>query len=261
MKNLVIALAALVSCFTLISTVSAAPILWGDPQVFTGPDDIITGGPLVVAVNQGGPAQFDDIDPFGNPFTADPIDVNTSSGVITFEARNDFPRAPFNSNGTSDNPIVDYGDAGFNEVINQAAWADSNFGGGPDVGGNESPWAINVYGLEVGTQYQIQFFVSDARFGAGTQNRTQTIDDLEGNSVTLKMDGGEQESVVGTFTADAGTQLFRFEGGVSPLGEPALATPHLNAYVLRQVPEASTFVLSVLGYLGAMILLVGNRRK
>ena len=142
-------IAALLSVVGMGNYGTAATITWDSSAVFTGTGDILTSGPLVKAVNQGGPAAFYDINPFGNSFSADPIDATLPDGsIITFETRNDFPHAPYSSNGPAGSPFVDFGDAGFNEVINQAAWADNGTNGS-----GEDPWLINVFGLEVGTQY------------------------------------------------------------------------------------------------------------
>lgn len=101
-------------------------------------------------------------------------------------------------------------------------------------------------GLTVGQQYEVQFIASFA-----TINRSNTFDDLNGNTIVQKTNNPHSFST-GTFTADATTQAVKMTSSASN------HTQFLSAYQLRAIPEPASMVLGVIGLAG--ILAAARRR-
>ncbi|MFT5042962.1 MAG: hypothetical protein ACI8TX_003959, partial [Hyphomicrobiaceae bacterium] len=186
----------------LVQPIQAADVSWDVPQSITGPSDIITNGELVEAANQG-----------NSSVIVDPGGLN-----LSFASANDFPNTPFNS-GT-----LGSGDSDFDTIIDQADWA--------DTGAN--PHTMSVTGLEIGQTYDIQMFVSDIRSCCNGRSMAITGG---ANTATVYMgdEGGSPNApqfVVGTFTADATSQSFSFNG--THPSATNLRHPQLNAYVLQK---------------------------
>lgn len=99
-------------------------------------------------------------------------------------------------------------------------------------------------GLTIGSQYEVQFFLSHTN----TAIRTQEIDDGEGNSIVMK-NADPSQAVTGVFTANATTQFVRFDNLSS-------GSQLLSGYQLRLVPEPGSLALLGLGGL----LIVRQRR-
>ncbi len=92
---------------------------------------------------------------------------------------------------------------------------------------------ITLNNLVAGQQYQIQVWVNDSRSG-GTTNRTETLTDAYGNTVTLAYNstyaaGGVGQFAIGTFTAATTNQSFTMYGA---------ASTQLNAIQVRDLTLA-----------------------
>ena len=160
--------------------------------------------------------------------------VTVGTEEITFEgllkadsAPNTFDGTPFDNDGN--NP----GSSSFpwNAVINWNNWSTTNTGD------------FQLTGLSIGNTYQIEIFVFDRRSDAIFQ-RQQNWRDEEGNtSGTFQI--GRGISTIGTFVADAGTELI--SGTMLTPNEPII-----TAYSFRQLAEVpepgSLMVLLPLGF-------------
>ncbi|MEJ6634082.1 MAG: carbohydrate-binding protein [Akkermansiaceae bacterium] len=110
------------------------------------------------------------------------------------------------------------------------AFQDGGFNGNPDIYNviASGHWALNTFtisGLSPGTNYQIQAFTNDARssrnsgfkvgFGDGSLSHADSI--TAGTAGLAELNNGDDadrsgDSIVGTFTATAGTQTFSIRG-------------------------------------------------
>jgi hypothetical protein len=113
---------------------------------------------------------------------------------------------------------------------------------------------LTLNNLTIGQDYLFQSWVSDSR--AEQSARTQTIygNNFSGSQSgvldynVLNLDGGTGQFVIGTFTADATSQVMLYSS-------PDYA--QINAFQLRAVPEPSTYALVVGGI--ATLLLIRRR--
>ena len=108
-------------------------------------------------------------------------------------------------------------------------------------------FTLTISGLNVGTQYEFQWWANSSNAGQATSSATA------GNTVTLltrnpEGPGSVGQFALGTFTANSATQSVAFGGSL----------PTLNGFQVRQVPEPSTWAL--LG-LGLPALLASRRRN
>jgi hypothetical protein len=118
--------------------------------------------------------------------------------------------------------------------------------------GTPASGSITLNNLVVNDPYLVEFWVNDSR----PVNRIETID----GDVTLQYaaTGGNQgalgQFVIGTFTANAASQVFNFAG---PDGDV-----QINALELRAVPEPASLVALVgLCGMGLIGLVIRRRRK
>ncbi len=210
---------ALAASTALISSSSAASILWGtfnnDPSADT---EVSTNGTLVEALNL---------------VSADGAVAGATTTVngVTFTGTNLFGNTYGFTTGVST------GATGLDSL-----YANFSFNGGD----------ITLGGLNSGDQYEIQVFFGDNRNGV-TAARQMAVGTAQPTfDATSSENGADGTWVIGTFTADAGTQTFHsaFSGS---------STTEVNAYQLRNVtvPEPSSTALLGLGGL-ALIL---RRRK
>jgi len=118
---------------------------------------------------------------------------------------------------------------------------------GTDWGANANPGAITLNNLIPGHTYQVQIWENDSR-GGTYSGRNLTLTSTNGNSVTLAFytggngssspAGGLGQYALGTFTADATTQVISLSGGGT---NPA---DQLNSLALRDVtPDLSPPVI------------------
>lgn len=222
-----ISLIAILGAGLTASTLSsqAATVIWETPVDITSVNDINIAGTLVSAGSWG---------------TTGAQDVTVGTETITFAemAAADLSPAAWGVQSNAGLYGGDTGDATFNAVLDSNAWA----------GGTDATRTFTLSGLAVDQEYQVQFFVSDDR---DETSRARTVTFSAGNtSDSLSYTG---QYVIGSFTTDAVTQSQSIT--ISPSAGEQFA---LNAYVLRAIPEPSSYA-ALLG-LGALAL-VSCRRK
>lgn len=192
-------LAALLVPF--FSTAHAASITWGSATTMAGDTaDVSTTGTRVFAYNWANATQTVN----GVPFTAPGSGVTMANGSVNTSAFSSPSGAAFTS---------------AYKAILPGAYSNNST---PSTG-----FTVTLNNLVVGRSYQVQCWSEDARAGFGS--RTTTITSVGGNSVTLQMNttnsaGTPGQFGLGTFTADASTQLITVTGN---------AEAHLTALQLR----------------------------
>jgi hypothetical protein len=101
---------------------------------------------------------------------------------------------------------------------------------------NPNTHTVTLKNLEIGSRYFVQIWLNDSRSLAAS--RTATVSSTGGNSVVLdynvaNVTGGSGQYAVGTFLADASTQIFTIQSATSP---------QLNALQLRSTPVPNVTV-------------------
>jgi hypothetical protein len=209
-------------------TAQAAMVTWDLAQTITGASDIQSTGVTDLAG-----ANFGRI-------TGTTTIVNNGSVDIEFKSLRSGQNVTL-SNGVNVAAADTWGNWGFNGAI-------SSVGGTFEtvldwnLGDEDAPLSstLTLSNLGIGTQYQIQFFA------AATASRLETISG-SGN-LNTRIGGKEGQFVVGTFTADATSQLLTVSGPV----EFVVA----NALTIGVIPEPATLGLLALGGLAVI-----RRRK
>ncbi len=157
----------------------------------------------------------------------------------------------------------------YQQLLGDTAWNNESFAARAMRANYDPAYhkvGLSFNSLTIGLTYQVQIFVSDSRASAGERNTTLSDSNFTGagvalnitgnfNSVTLDanagangVDGRLGQYVIGTFTANAVSQIIEVTGGSST---------NINAAQLRLVPEPSASLL--MGAIAAMGLL--RRRR
>jgi hypothetical protein len=212
----------------LAAPARAATITWGAATNISGDADVSTLGTLVAAFNIGGPGigatTVNGV--LFNPFAlSGAVAVN---GNFTFAIPTAF--ASNNNVGSALNPFASLS-ASYRTLLSSAA------------GDFTTPFTLTMAGLTVGQTYQFEWWFN---FSTGLSSPTTAT---AGNSVTLNSNtigqaGGLGQFAIGTFTADAASQIITFTSTIQD---------GLNAFQLRQisqVPEPGAMALVGMGLLG-----------
>ena len=177
----------------------AAPITWGAPTDNTGElTDFSTNGT------------------FHEGYSGDNVDITVDPGGLnlTFVSSSNLGNGVF---GNADPALRTNAD--YDALLQNATWS----GGDTQIElGTQLP-------LAVGVEYEVQIWLADTR--GCCQNRQKTYGDGNGNQVVLNSgngDGTDTDFVIGTFTADAATQVLTFTGG-------GATHPQYNAIMVRQI--------------------------
>jgi hypothetical protein len=129
----------------------------------------------------------------------------------------------------------------------------------------KTTWFVTVTlnNLTIGQDYQLQVWANDSRLNNLGQNNpdlfvtfTDDTTSVDAQNNVNNILGGIGQYVIGTFTADAASQVFTYTGGNAPGVDidTTSCTAILNAYQLRVVPEPSAMALAALGIAGLLIL-------
>lgn len=216
------------------SALPGATVLWSSPQSISGDADVSTTGSVILAANIGAAT------------------ATTVNGV-TFAAYNNMATIPgltdtlnLNPGSVFGNAAAPYGalSAGYQALVSSGRYTDG-----------ATLETLNLSGLTIGQSYLVQFWVNDSR-GGGTSGRT--LDLTAGATAVLDLNvqnvaGGLGQYVIGTFTADAATQIFNLLGSHNA---GTTDSTQLNGFQIRAVPEPSQALLAALG-----VVSIGLRRR
>ena len=191
----------------------AASITWTTATV-TSPGDVCLAGSLVGALHVGGldTAQTLNGVTFGpDPGGSNPIALGTATVAFSFDDsfNNDFW-------STSTGPG---GNAAYGTALDLGRSSNSLAPSG----------TVTLGGLVTGRTYQVQLWIVDTRSCCNTRNRTVSA----GNTVNTSASTGPN-IVLGTFTADAATQVITISSA------PATFGPQLNLLQLRELTTVVT---------------------
>jgi hypothetical protein len=211
---------------------NAATITWGAPQNISGDSDVNTDGTLLGAGNLGGLTIY--------------IVMTTTINGVTFVALPNcatLTSGSFTASFTSCNAAAD-----LSGQILSAAYSAllQTYAGNTSSG----PVTLTMTGLSSGHLYEFEWW-ANSRAPGGNDLNTATA----GNSVTLQTDTsspsvGLGQFAIGTFTADAPSQVITFTGAPDVV---------INGFQLRDlspassIPEPTSLALSVLGVLGGTL--------
>lgn len=218
-----------------VTELRGATFAWGSATTIAGDSDVSTVGTLVAAYNIGDPSvSATTIN--GVNFAAFPIvdgSASTTSGVLTISSV---------SGGIKSTLPLGAASGAF-AALSPSYQAMLSSGGAKDV----NPPVVNVSlsGLIIGRPYALQLWANDSRASFESEflsgGNPITLDQNTANAV-----GGVGQYVIGTFVADAVTQLVAASGGL----------PLVNGVQLRTtaaVPEPGTLCLLALA--GVMLAL------
>jgi len=202
------------SASSVTSTVASLGIntlIWNTPVTISSTNDVSTNGTLLYAYNgSGSSASVNGVTFISvNSYSTWGTGVTLGSGWSAMTA---------SSYAGGSSPPWSNLPGNYETILQGGAW---NNGGAATV---------TLNNLVAGHQYQVQVWVNDSRSG-GSTNRTETLTDAYGNTVTLAYNstyaaGGLGQYSVGTFTAPATSQSFTMNGSSST---------QLNALQVRDI--------------------------
>ena len=226
-RNLVLIGSALIA---LIATPAfAAVINWGNPTTISGDSNVSTDGALFAAYHMNG----GDVTVNGVLFIGVP--VTSGATVMTFGPFS-FTESPghfiaLTGLGSNSAPFSNLS-ANYQTLLSTAISTDEN-----------NTLTLTMTGLSIGQQYEFEWWLnaSSATSTTGllttaTATNSVTLDDNTTNTV-----GGVGQFAIGTFTADATSQVIAFSGINSS------NSPTVNAFQFRAIPEPSTMSILLLG--------------
>ncbi|HEY3391590.1 MAG TPA: PEP-CTERM sorting domain-containing protein [Lacipirellulaceae bacterium] len=197
---------------------AASEITWNAPIIVQSPTDINlpTGGTVHFAADFNTPTDFGPEDDVINGITFAPVGAAGISGLLThtFSSGPNFGAAAF-PGGT--------GDADLDNLLNSHSW----------MGGDPGTASVTLQGLTVGAPYQIQVIGAvDTRPCCAA--RTYEPDNGQGSFNTgTSIQRGLVQSILGTFIADAGTQVFQWRSLNNAAGNN---DPGMSGLVVTRMP-------------------------
>ena len=209
-----------VSAFVLLALApgaSAASITFGSATTISGDTDVNTGGTLKYAYTWGAGDTVN-----GVAFTASSSTTAAGSDITLAN----YASVSATACTSSSNPFSGLTTAYKHILVGQVYKS-----------GSVSTGTITLNNLTSGHAYLVQIWVNDPRSTSGT--RTETVTTTGGNTVTLNFNSSNAEGspgqyVVGTFTADAATQVISVTSGTGNVDQ-------INAIQVRDQGAAITF--------------------
>jgi len=214
MKSLLYAVFAVITVITA-GGVQAASINWSSLGTVNNASDVLNIGTIVQAQYAGGSG------------------AETVNGVTFQDGFTSYATAFGATNGTFSG---DTGNTAYNTILNSFAYDGSN------------PGVLTLNSLNVGGTYEVELWALDDRSSGGISSRTENFDDNVGHdSATITL--GSNTIILGTFTADATTQIINVNGVDQ-------SAHNLNAFEVVATPEPSTWAMLATGF----AVLLGIRR-
>jgi hypothetical protein len=232
---------------SLGASAHGAAITWGSPTTISADTDVSTSGTLDRAFNFGGASAPRAVTLNGVPFTFFGVDgsPSTTVGTTTLASSAGAVFGTTDNFGSSSAPFTGLS-ADYQRLAANGAFATSG------------TLTLTLSGLVVGQTYLFEWWVSDSRAAVGPHRQgTATA----GNAVQLQFnaqgtEGGVGQFAIGTFTADATSEVISFSGQSDGV---VGAAPQINAFELRVIPEPSTIALLLVG--GALSILRRRRKS
>ena len=199
-KNRVLAaLLGALAVFSLPVASHAAAVTFGAATTIAADTDVSTSGTLLYAYDWANSAQTVNTVTFVGTTATNTVGANLTLSVFSGNNSSAFTSAtaPFSGLSTAYKAILV----------------------GADYTSGATAATVTLNGLTVGHSYLVQLWVNDPRSGA-TSTRTETVTSGGGNTVTLAycvttVAGNPGQYTVGTFTADATTQVVTLTGNAS----------------------------------------------
>ncbi len=234
MKKLLCLLALSLALLALAPTARANVIIWGPATNISGDTDVKNDGTLFGALNIGGDGVSSTL-VNGVTFQAaafEPPFLSATFGHFQFNA---VARFVTNNSLGSSGAFFTSLSSGYQSLLSSAVLNGGGF------------FTLTISGLTVGDQYEFEWWNNDSR--SLTTNRTETASDGAGHSITLNATsngatGGLGQFAVGTFAADATSQVITFSQG------GALNGLQLRDITPAAVPEPGSLTLMAVGLAG-----------
>jgi hypothetical protein len=241
MLSRVLAGAILLALPFLPALAPAASFNWGTPQDITGDTDVSLNGNLIGAFNVG------DIGVPGTTVNGVLFQSFAAPGgngtVGNFTTTSGFSFAS-NTGAGSPNPPFTALSAPYQSLLESRVAVLSSL-------------TLTISGLMIGTQYEFQFWTSNS-----SDDNSYDTTATAGTSVTVfsnqqGVEGGLGQFAIGSFTADAATQMIDFSG---------VEVAFLNAFQLREIPAGngvpeSGSTLALLGLVATGLAFVQRRLR
>lgn len=234
---------ALVLSVMAVTHVQAGLVTWQTPVTISGDADVSTQGTLERAYNMGGPATTVNGVVFARfaQNGQDGFDSGTyrtwTVGSTTLGDGSKLLYDP-TSRGNEAAPFSGLG-ATYQTLLSSANYNAS------DDWSTISPLVLTLTGLTVGQKYLFQSWTNDSDLSdwgrsQNVQSGGATSDTVDFN--TTDIDGGVGQYLIGTFTADATSQVITYIG----LDENVHCA-EVGAFQLRSIPEPASLGLLALG--------------
>ena len=242
-----VALALIGVCWFPAETVTGANVLWNAPGNISGINDVSTVGSLIEAANTGSDSNGVGTTTTVNGVTFIGFPVNgggtiaSPGGHFGLTAAAGYFHSSFNGFGSGSSPFSSLA-ASYQTLLGWGNFTVNSSNPNDFTGA----LTLTISGLMIGQQYLFQWWTNDSRpFATGPVIATSGVTTVGLSPNTTNSPGGVGQFAIGTFTADATTQLIVFSAG----GNATL----ISGFQLRAIPEPSTMPLVLTGMACAII--------